>query len=82
MSEKISNPPDAASLMTSARSFGNYDLAGAIADLIDNSITAGASRIEISCEYGEGNPEIRLPGSGLGECKRCRGPSRRTRASR
>lgn len=66
MSEKISNPPDAASLMTSARSFGNYDLAGAIADLIDNSITAGASRIEISCEYGERHPEIRIRDDGCG----------------
>ena len=33
--------------MMSARSFGNYDLAGALADLIDNSIKAEAKNIWI-----------------------------------
>ena len=32
MPKFVSNPPDASALMASARSFGNYDLAGAIAD--------------------------------------------------
>ena len=31
MVKYINNPPDALSLTTSARSFGNYDLAGALA---------------------------------------------------
>ena len=34
MASFVSNPPDAASLMTSARSFGNYDLAGALAEQV------------------------------------------------
>jgi len=36
--------------MATARSFGNYDLAAALADLIDNSIRAAAKKITISFE--------------------------------
>ena len=42
----IENPPDAASIMESTRAIG-YSLSTAIADIIDNSIAAEASRIEI-----------------------------------
>ena len=66
MGKRVSNPPDAAALMTTARSFGNYDLAGAIADLLDNSITAGARSIEITCDYGRGHPEVRVRDDGKG----------------
>ena len=47
---RISNPPVASSLMATARSFGNYDLAAALADLVDNSIQAKAKNISISFE--------------------------------
>lgn len=60
------NPPDAASLMLSARSFGNYDLPGALADLIDNSIQAGAHEITLTCRYNDGDPEIRIRDDGHG----------------
>lgn len=60
------NPPDAASLMTTARNFGNYDLAGAMADLIDNSISAGARTVSLLCDYGEGEPEVRILDDGCG----------------
>lgn len=60
------NPPDAASLMMSARSFGNYDLPGALADLIDNSIKAGAREIVLTCLYNDGDPEIRVRDDGHG----------------
>lgn len=60
------NPPDAASLMLSARSFGNYDLPGALADLIDNSIQAGAHEIALTCRYNDGDPEIRIRDDGHG----------------
>lgn len=60
------NPPDAASLMTSARSFGNYDLPGALADLVDNSIKARASRVELTCEFADGDPSIRILDDGHG----------------
>lgn len=60
------NPPDAASLMMSARSFGNYDLPAALADLIDNSIKAGAREIALTCLYRDGDPEIRVRDDGHG----------------
>lgn len=60
------NPPDATSLMVSARSFGNYDLPAALADLIDNSIQAGAREITLTCRYNDGNPEIRVRDDGHG----------------
>ncbi len=60
------NPPDAASLMMSARSFGNYDLPGALADLIDNSIRAGAREVCLTCDFGGGSPEIRIRDDGHG----------------
>lgn len=62
----IPNPPDAASLMMSARSFGNYDLAGALADLIDNSIKASAHSIVLHCLFNNHEPEIRLIDDGHG----------------
>jgi hypothetical protein len=42
----IETPPDAASIMESTRAIG-YSLPTAIADIIDNSIAAEASRVEI-----------------------------------
>lgn len=66
MVEFISNPPDASSLMTSARSFGNYDLAGALADLIDNSIKARARNVHLFCEYHNGDPSVMILDDGHG----------------
>ena len=64
---RISNPPDATSLMLTARSFGNYDLAGALADLIDNSIVAKSTTIDISCNYLQGkNCIVRIRDNGDG----------------
>lgn len=66
MSKVISNPPDASALMTTARSLGNYNLAGALADLIDNCIKAQAAEISITCDYNEGVPEVRIRDDGYG----------------
>lgn len=55
--------------MTTARSFGNYDLAGALADLIDNSIKAKSTLIEISCSFQDGCPEVRIRDDGTGMSK-------------
>lgn len=52
--------------MMSARSFGNYDLAGAISDLIDNSINARATKIWIRCLYGDGEPTVSIADDGGG----------------
>lgn len=66
-SQIISNPPDAASLMTTARSFGNYDLAGALADLIDNSIMAKSRTVDITCTFlDNGDCEVRIKDDGIG----------------
>lgn len=66
MSELINNPPEASALMEASRSFGNYDLAAALADLIDNSISAGANNIRIDCEYRKIDPLIRIADNGCG----------------
>ena len=52
--------------MTSARSFGNYDLAGALADLIDNSLKARARNIDLLCLFGGGASEVRVVDDGYG----------------
>jgi hypothetical protein len=62
----LNNPPDARSLMTSARSFGNYDLPSALADLLDNSIKARARNIDIKCVPLESGPEVRILDDGAG----------------
>ncbi|WP_082571834.1 ATP-binding protein [Ensifer sp. Root142] len=60
------NPPDASALMSSARSFGNYDLSSAIADLLDNSIKARSTHIDILCVRRNGEAEVRILDNGHG----------------
>lgn len=62
----VANAPDAAALMMSARSFGNYDLPSALADLIDNSIKAHARKIDLHCDFNDGNPIVRVVDNGRG----------------
>jgi len=50
-------PPEAATLLESMRNMG-YNLESAIADIIDNSLTAGASTIDIFADIN--NAEIKL----------------------
>ena len=57
--------PNAASLMQSLRAFG-YDISTAIADLIDNSITAQATQVSIQFEWNNGNPWITIADNGYG----------------
>lgn len=57
--------PDAASLMQSLRAFG-YDISTAVADLVDNSITAQANKISISFEWNNGEPWISIADNGYG----------------
>lgn len=60
--------PHASSLVQSLRAFG-YDIKTAAADLIDNSLTAGAERIWIVFEWNDGRPWIAIEddGSGMSE---------------
>lgn len=57
--------PNAASLMQSLRAFG-YDISTAIADLIDNSITAQATSISVNFELNNGDPWIAIADNGYG----------------
>jgi hypothetical protein len=62
----VKNPPDAAALMTSARSFGNYDLPSALSDLIDNSIKAKAKGVRLTCLFNAGKPHVSVLDDGSG----------------
>ena len=63
---RITNPPLASSLMATARSFGNYDLAAALADLIDNSIRAKAKSVAVSFEPNDDDVIVRIRDDGEG----------------
>ena len=58
-------PPRASSLTASMRDLG-YSLETAIADIIDNSITAGADRIEIICDLAANSPVLAISDNGHG----------------
>lgn len=58
-------PPRASSLTSSMRDLG-YSLETAIADIIDNSITAGADRIEIICDLSTDTPVLAIADNGCG----------------
>jgi Histidine kinase-, DNA gyrase B-, and HSP90-like ATPase len=57
--------PSAARLMTSLRDIG-YDLPSAVADLVDNSIDAGATTVRISVGTSGGVAFIRIADNGRG----------------
>ncbi|ACM36977.1 MULTISPECIES: ATP-binding protein [Rhizobium/Agrobacterium group] len=61
----IEIPPHAGALLKSLRGLG-YSPETALADLIDNSISAGADHVELSIDWNEGNPRIGLLDDGLG----------------
>ncbi|NCB40532.1 MAG: ATP-binding protein, partial [Erysipelotrichia bacterium] len=58
-------PPSASSLSESMRDIG-YSLATAIADIIDNSITANASEIEVYCDLTQERPTLAIVDNGHG----------------
>ncbi|ADB73526.1 ATP-binding protein [Geodermatophilus obscurus] len=57
--------PSAARLTESLRDIG-YDFPSAVADLVDNSVTAGATRIEIVIEYAGADSLIMIADDGCG----------------
>lgn len=57
--------PHAASLIQSLRDIG-YSADTALADILDNSITAGANRIEILSDLGSADPAIGILDDGVG----------------
>lgn len=58
-------PPDPAALIESMRAFG-YSLPAAIADLVDNSISAGATEIEIGFEWLGAGSTVSVLDDGIG----------------
>lgn len=59
------HPPSAACLSASMRDIG-YSLETAIADLIDNSISANADKIDIICDIAGNNPVVVILDNGKG----------------
>ena len=64
MAKKIVKPK-ASALILSMRSIG-YSLNNAVADIIDNSISAKASKIEIICSWDGNEPFIEIRDDGIG----------------
>lgn len=57
--------PSAARLLGSLRDLG-YDFSNAVADLIDNSITAGASRVDVTIHFDGADSWVRIADNGDG----------------
>ena len=69
MATKHKLPPSASSLSESMRDLG-YSLETAVADIVDNSITAKATEIEIYCDLDKDNPTLVIIDNGHGmSCK-------------
>lgn len=58
-------PPSASSLVLSMRDLG-YSLETAVADIVDNSITAGASVVDIQCDLNVADPTLSILDDGCG----------------
>lgn len=65
MDNYIDLPPAPASLIESLRDIG-YSFQTAIADIVDNSITANASNIHIKCSWNSGDCWLAIVDDGLG----------------
>lgn len=65
MAQKHRLPPSASSLSASMRDLG-YSLETAIADLVDNSISAGATSVDIFCDLTRENPTLAIIDNGNG----------------
>jgi hypothetical protein len=65
MNKTILTPPSASPVVNALRAIG-YSAETAIADLVDNSLDARASKIEIRFEYNESNSYIMIKDNGHG----------------
>ena len=63
--EKVTIHPPLYFLLNSLRGIG-YSLETAIADLVDNSVAAQATMIEINFVWNQGNPYIAIVDDGTG----------------
>jgi hypothetical protein len=58
-------PPQPAALVESLRALG-YSLEAAVADLVDNSIAAGASTVDVAFDWNDGDPYASILDDGRG----------------
>src|SRR5436853_313623 len=58
-------PPEASAMIESMRAFG-YSVATAIADLVDNSISAGAGVVEVRMHWGGEDSWVAVADDGRG----------------
>ena len=65
MIKKIALPPEAGSVIESTRSLG-YSFHDAVADIVDNSVSAGAEHIDIMCDYDCAYPYLSVLDDGCG----------------
>jgi len=65
MAREYTLPPSASSLSESMRDLG-YSLATAVADIIDNSITAGAIEVNVYCDLTCEKPTLVIIDNGIG----------------
>ncbi|AGH85989.1 MULTISPECIES: ATP-binding protein [Ralstonia solanacearum species complex] len=65
MAHELTHPPSAACLSASMRDLG-YSLETAIADLVDNSISAGADAIDVICDLITTQPQVAILDNGDG----------------
>jgi hypothetical protein len=63
--QAITVTPSAARLTESLRDIG-YDFPSAVADLVDNSVTAGATRVDISVHYDGASSYVMIADDGCG----------------
>lgn len=61
----IESVPSARRLVDSLRDVG-YDFPSAVADLVDNSIAASATKVDIQCHWDEQNSWVRVADNGTG----------------
>ena len=63
--ETINLPADPAAVIESMRSIG-YSFHDAVADVVDNSISAGAENVEVMCDYDCATPYLSILDDGCG----------------
>lgn len=70
MSDVVLLPPNASTMIESMRDIG-YSFPAAIADIVDNSIAAGARRVRIYFIWNDGDPAVAImdDGKGMPDCE-------------
>ena len=73
--KSVAITPSAARLTESLRDIG-YDFPSAVADIVDNSVMAGASHIDISVEFAGEDSYVAISDDGAGMTGSGRAPTR------